>query len=1065
MLQAMHLRGQNIETVVQTGHYAAVSAVACNSSNTLVATGSTDKTIKLWRLSDGKEIRILTGSNSEITSIGFSKQSPLLLGVNSNGAVIIWDIQTGEIIRQIKSETDKFTCAAFHPTEAKMVIGTKKSLAAVWDVNTGHLVMQLKADSVELYHGNICAFEEVRTISYSTDGKLIIAGANNKTAIVWESSSGKQIGKYPHEKNTCSTCPSIAALSADSKLVISAYSDTLKVFDRESGKVIKKLRNKNGSFDAVAVSADGKYLAAIEYGYVEMWEINSGKLIFQTKDNTNRATTLCFSANSKQLIVGNEKRITEIRNVTDGSIQLELKGFLNNIDERLLNYSYMYWAALIKDTKLSADGKYIAVGQTGNEARLIDFKTGKTHKTLIGHSSMVISLNFSNDGKFLATGGFDGKAIVWNSETGVPVNTFNYHDSTMAIFSVDISPDNKLLATADWGGFVVIWDIETGKVLKTLSPHNGSASYHVKFAPNGLYIISAGLDRKLKLIEIDTGEEIRVFKGHTDLVTSIQLHPSLDRFITTGMDNTIRVWDFYSGLQIKKINAHEEGAYTARFDASGKYIISGGNDNKVKLWDATTGALVSEFAGHQGGVADVNITTDQKYILSGGRDGTVRLWSVESKKELVSMVFLNNNDWFVKTPAGYFDASEGAFKSISFVKGTDLYSIDQFFNEFYRPNLYQEAVFNNSSQFRENVFNTIENYPPPTLEIITPEPGITSENNMVSVLVKITNNGGGIREFKVLQNGKRQIVDDSDLKRMKKAGQYAMKTFDIKLVPGENNITLSAINEGEIESAPANVKIFYKGIPKSANIYVFSIGINKYANENMNLNFARSDAEAFAKLMKSKTENLFKNIYTYTLLDDEATRDNILKTFDQIGRVINKEDVFVFFYAGHGSAVDGAFYFIPTECTGMYQEDKLSRAIPAKELQEKFKAINALKQVVFIDACHSGSSVDMLAMRGAQEEKALAQLSRSSGIHVMASSESQQQSAEIKSLGHGVFTYILLEALQGKADGAPKDTKITVYELKSYLDDQVPEVSYQLIQHKQFPSTFSIGHDFPLVME
>jgi predicted DNA-binding transcriptional regulator AlpA len=45
------------------------------------------------------------------------------------------------------------------------------------------------------------------------------------------------------------------------------------------------------------------------------------------------------------------------------------------------------------------------------------------------------------------------------------------------------------------------------------------------------------------------------------------------------------------------------------------------------------------------------------------------------------------------------------------------------------------------------------------------------------------------------------------------------------------------------------------------------------------------------------------------------------------------------------------------------------------------------------------------------------------------------------------------------------DSKITVYEIKSYVDDQVPEISYRLIRHKQFPSTFSIGHDFPIVMD
>ena len=72
---------------------------------------------------------------------------------------------------------------------------------------------------------------------------------------------------------------------------------------------------------------------------------------------------------------------------------------------------------------------------------------------------------------------------------------------------------------------------------------------------------------------------------------------------------------------------------------------------------------------------------------------------------------------------------------------------------------------------------------------------------------------------------------------------------------------------------------------------------------------------------------------------------------------------------------------------------------------------------------------------------------------------------ELTDLGHGLFTYVLINALSGKADGAPNDGKITVYELKSYLDDQVPELNQQYSTKPQYPYTFSRGHDFPIVME
>ncbi len=140
-------------------------------------------------------------------------------------------------------------------------------------------------------------------------------------------------------------------------------------------------------------------------------------------------------------------------------------------------------------------------------------------------------------------------------------------------------------------------------------------------------------------------------------------------------------------------------------------------------------------------------------------------------------------------------------------------------------------------------------------------------------------------------------------------------------------------------------------------------------------------------------------------------------------------------------------------------------AIEASELQFYLKNIKALKQLIVMDACQSGGSIELLASRGAAEEKAIAQLSRSAGIHVMASAGSEQFATEFAELGHGLFTYVLIRGLQGEADGAPKDGKVTIYELKSYLDDQVPELTQKLKGSPQYPYTFSRGQDFPLVIK
>jgi WD40 repeat protein len=1068
ILLPLLLWGQSMETVVQTGHYSEVTAVCYSPDGKFIATGSSDKTVKLWRRSDGKEIRTYQGNISGIDRVEIDRQITRILAVSNKGMVTVWDLNTGKIILQQKPDQDNFTCASFHPDGTKIITGSYKSYISVWDISTGEKISDIKATPKDLNSDNGFDYPEAKTVSYSSDGKFIVAGVADYTAILWDATTGKEIRKFKKSNSTCTSCYIEAVITPDNKYIISACSDSLKVFNRETGLVVKELYGQGGTAEYLSVSADNRFIAACEYGVAEAWDLKSWKQVLKTGNYSEKnIKAVALSPDGKDLVAGNEKRTADIFVIDKGTISLSLKGYLNQVDERILTDSYMYWAALVNEARLSPDGKYIAVGRTGNNAKLIDFKTGKVFKILRGHKSMVISLCFSSDGKYLATGGIDGKVIVWDVESGTATRTFTFPDEKEAIFSLDFSSDGKMLAAAIWGGYVIIWDINSGNRLRAISPHGGSGCYQVKFTPNGVYFISAGLDKKLKLIEIDTGEEIRSFIGHTDqtLIHSINFNSSGDKFITSGGDGTVRVWDIASGLQTLRLRAHPGGAYSAKFDPSGKFIISGGDDFLVKLWDAQTCEQVSEFAGHKGGVGDVNITSDLKHIISGSRDGSIKIWSVDSKKELVSVVFMNEDDWFIKSPEGYFDASEGAYSSISFVKGTEMFNIGQFFNEFYRPGLYGEIFGTNKSGMRQNLSQTIDKFPPPSVEIVTPESGSKTDNPMTTMMVKVSNSGGGVKEFKVMQNGKRQEIDYSDLKRMTKAGQYAMKTFDLNLVPGNNDISVSAFSDGDIESSESSVQIIYNGIQKTSDLWMLSIGINKYENENLNLTYARPDAMAFSALINLKATKLFNKIHSFTFFDGDATKEKILLKLDEISKTMKKEDVFVYFYAGHGSMVDNGFYFITSEVTGLYQQDKLKGALYVKDLQEKFKMLPALKQVVFIDACQSGSSVEALAMRGAAEEKALAQLSRSSGIHVMASSESQQQSAEIKSLNHGVFTYVLLEALSGKADGAPADSKVTIYEIKSYIDDQVPEISYRLIRHKQFPSTFSIGHDFPLVME
>ncbi|HEY9282813.1 MAG TPA: caspase family protein, partial [Pyrinomonadaceae bacterium] len=183
-------------------------------------------------------------------------------------------------------------------------------------------------------------------------------------------------------------------------------------------------------------------------------------------------------------------------------------------------------------------------------------------------------------------------------------------------------------------------------------------------------------------------------------------------------------------------------------------------------------------------------------------------------------------------------------------------------------------------------------------------------------------------------------------------------------------------------------------------------------------------------------------------------------------------DAFVFYYAGHGvmsEGLDGAqpeFHLAPHDVTQLYGNEAMlaERGVSARLLRDWCRKVAAQKQLIVLDACQAGGAVETFAaLRGVSEEKAILQLARSVGIIILAATGTEQVAAEFTKLGHGAFTYALLEGLSGKADGgSAPDGKITVKELEAFLNDAVPELTRQYRGTPQFPNSYSRGQDFPL---
>jgi uncharacterized caspase-like protein len=202
---------------------------------------------------------------------------------------------------------------------------------------------------------------------------------------------------------------------------------------------------------------------------------------------------------------------------------------------------------------------------------------------------------------------------------------------------------------------------------------------------------------------------------------------------------------------------------------------------------------------------------------------------------------------------------------------------------------------------------------------------------------------------------------------------------------------------------------------------------------------------------------------------EETTKEAITRAFEGVRRRIRPNDLFVFYDASHGVLDQDSGeeeYFLITSNVLFLSSRHIARdAMGQVELAKLIGNIPAQKKVVILDTCNAGMAgkgiqVALLQQtRGLTDSTAVKLLQRAIGSAVFAASSDTQQALEGYK-GHGLFTYVLLEGLRGKAD-IKKDGYITVLGLADYVEDQVVQLSEKIFNRQQTP-TIETGANFPI---
>jgi WD40 repeat protein/uncharacterized caspase-like protein len=334
----------------------------------------------------------------------------------------------------------------------------------------------------------------------------------------------------------------------------------------------------------------------------------------------------------------------------------------------------------------SPDKRSILTANTGLAyAVLWDVATGAEIRRF-GNTEGVVAIDFSRDGRFVVTAGFDKAAHLWNAATGDEVRTFK--GGMGAIVAAQFSPDGKHLLTGsaaqyDKGRTVVgemvrVWEVSSGKVLQTLA-----IQMPVAFSPDGRFALTGSEANSARLLNVSTGHELKRFEVVGDRVADVGY--SADgriAFTTTGnpydsqASRTLQLWDVASGKEIRRIEK-TKGA-RAHLSADGRYLLMVADDeewaatmidvvtgqevkriknvlwplglspdasmalmahsNNLLLWDVASNKAIRIFKGYSSSVLSVSLSSDDRYLIIGGGYKGAQLWDTTTGQQIQSYV-------------------------------------------------------------------------------------------------------------------------------------------------------------------------------------------------------------------------------------------------------------------------------------------------------------------------------------------------------------------------------------------------------------------------------------------
>jgi hypothetical protein len=614
------------------------------------------------------------------------------------------------------------------------------------------------------------------------------------------------------------------------------------------------------------------------------------------------------------------------------------------------------------------------------------------------------------------------------------------------VFGADVSPDGTRVAAVDESGSLVVWDAATGQVVRRCSGAHRGEGRAVTFTSDGRYLVTGDEEGEVRvwtaegLPFTELSVEGRRSRGE---VRAILPDGSGRDVFTVDEKGNLDLWDVDTQRQVRPTRMDMK-VMSAAVGGRGRVlalglrrleVISKRVIDSLRLIDGETGQEIHDIRGDEQDLTAIAVSPDGRFVVVGGSGRRASVWDVETGRPITRIPL----DSAVSSVA--FGAS-GRWLAIGTKKGSvSLFELTGVGADPGRP----------ANPFRPRT-------DPVIIAVVEPAAASLGRDGaripVASSSLRVQGTVSSPAPLERLSINGTEITSIDGLG----PGEYRFTAHVPLMEPGPRRIEIVATNQrGELgresfvvdreeTASPAD--------PGRGRRIALIIGVSRYSDESIDLAYADDDARALRDLLVSPDLGpaSFEPEDVRLLVDEEATVTAINVGLRDFLRRATEDDFVLFFFAGHGAPDPNRLQDLYLLAHDTDPDNIAGTGLLMRHVREAISSIRARGVLILTDSCHSGgiggSSVERSIETNPIHHAFLDKMRHSSGgLAILTASEAAQKSIEEPSLGHGLFTWYLIEALRGAAD-VNGDRVVTLGETMEHVREQVRRVT----EGKQVPA-------------